>query len=200
MTKLKFLLSLHDKLADLPQSEVEERLNFYSEMIEDRMEEGLSEEEAVAAVGTVDEVAEQIATELSSQKIVNEKEAKPKRKLRAWEIVLIVLGAPIWASLLISVASAVFSAYVTVWAVIVSLWAVFGALVACAPAGVAAGIIFIVGGSVSAGIAMIGAGFVCAGLAIFMFFGCRGATNGVVLLTKKAIFAIKKCFRKKEEA
>ena len=170
MTKLKFVLSLHDKLTDLPQDEVEERISFYSEMIEDRIEEGLSEEDAVAAVGTVDEIAEQIAAEISSQKTVKEK-ARPKRKLRTWEIVLIVLGAPIWASLLISVASGVFSAYVTVWAVIVSLWAIFGALVACAPAGVAAGIIFIVGGSVAAGLAMIAAGFVCAGLSIFMFFG-----------------------------
>ena len=57
MTKLKFLLSLHDKLSDLPQNEVEERLSFYSEMIEDRMEEGVSEEEAVSARGSVDEIA-----------------------------------------------------------------------------------------------------------------------------------------------
>ena len=53
MTKLQFLLALHDKLTGLPRDEVEERLNFYSEMIEDRMEDGLSEEEAVAAIGSV---------------------------------------------------------------------------------------------------------------------------------------------------
>lgn len=47
MTKIKFLLSPHNKLAGLPQDEVEERLNFYSEMIEDRIEEGLSEEKTV---------------------------------------------------------------------------------------------------------------------------------------------------------
>ena len=64
MTKLQFLLALHDKLASLPQKEVEERLNFYSEMIEDRMEDGLSEEQAVAAVGATDEIAAQIAAEI----------------------------------------------------------------------------------------------------------------------------------------
>ena len=37
MTKLKFLLSLHERLRDFPQDEVEERLGFYSEMIEDRV-------------------------------------------------------------------------------------------------------------------------------------------------------------------
>ena len=43
MTKLDFLMQLHSKLEKLPQDELEERLNFYSEMIDDRMEEGLSE-------------------------------------------------------------------------------------------------------------------------------------------------------------
>ena len=51
MTKLKFLLLLNERLSHLPSKEVEERLAFYSEMIEDRMEEGLSEEEAVSEVG-----------------------------------------------------------------------------------------------------------------------------------------------------
>ena len=50
MTKMQFLLSLHDKLTGLPRDEVEQRLNFYSEMIEDRMEEGLSEEEQYASL------------------------------------------------------------------------------------------------------------------------------------------------------
>ena len=46
MTKLSFLFSLREKLSALPTEEAEERLRSYSEMIEDRMEEGLSEEEA----------------------------------------------------------------------------------------------------------------------------------------------------------
>ena len=80
MTKIKFLLSLHDKLSGLPQDEVEERLNFYSEMIEDRIEEGFSEEDAVAAVGSVDEIAEQIVAQIPLSKMAMEK-IKPKRKL-----------------------------------------------------------------------------------------------------------------------
>ena len=63
MTKLKFLLALNERLSSLPRTEVEERLGFYSEMIEDRMEEGLSEEESVACIGSVDEIAAQILSE-----------------------------------------------------------------------------------------------------------------------------------------
>ena len=199
MTKLKFILSLNDRLSGLPRDEVEERLNFYSEMIEDRMEEGLSEEEAVAAVGSVDEIAKEIVAEIPLTKIAKEK-IKPRRKLRAWEIVLLVLGAPIWASLLVAAISVIVSVYAVIWAVIVSLWAVFGALVGCSAGGVLGGTVLAIGGSALSGIAMIGASAVCAGLAIFLFFGCSFVTGGTLWLTKKIILSIKNCFIKKEEA
>ena len=39
MTKQEFLAELRRGLSGLPQNDIEERLNFYSEMIDDRMEE-----------------------------------------------------------------------------------------------------------------------------------------------------------------
>lgn len=199
MTKLKFLLSLHDKLSDLPQNEVEERLSFYSEMIEDRMEEGLSEEEAVSAIGSVDEIASQIVADIPLTKIVKEK-IKPPKKLKTWEIILLVLGSPIWLSLAIAAISVIFSLYVSLWAVIISLWAVYGSLIGCAIGFIIAGIgIFITGNDLT-GIAMLGAGLVCTGLSVFMFYGCKAITNGTLLLTKKIALGIKKSFIKKEEA
>jgi len=198
MTKLKFLLSLHDRLSGLPQDDVEERLNFYSEMIEDRMEEGLSEEEAVSAVGSVDEIAVQIIADIPLIKITKEK-IKPKRRLKAWEIVLLVLGSPIWLSLLIAAFAVILSLYVSLWSVIISFWAVFASLIGCAFGGIIAGLGFALGNNRLTGIAMIGAGIVCVGLAIFLFFGCRAATKGALLLTKKIVFGIKTRFVKKEE-
>ena len=50
MNKLEFIAELRDRLSGLPQGEVEERLSFYSEMIDDRMEDGVSEKEAVLCV------------------------------------------------------------------------------------------------------------------------------------------------------
>ena len=48
MGKDAFLAQLRKGLAGLPQKDIEERLTFYSEMIDDRMEEGLSEEEVIS--------------------------------------------------------------------------------------------------------------------------------------------------------
>ena len=94
MNKIQFLMVLQDRLCGLPQEDIEERLNFYGEMIDDRVEEGLSEEEAVADVGDVDQIVDQILQEVLLIKIVKEK-ITPKRKLKVLEIILLSLGSPI---------------------------------------------------------------------------------------------------------
>ena len=101
MNKQEFLEELREELMGLPQDEIEERLDFYSEMIEDRMEEGLSEEVAVAEIGIPAEIAAQIIEDIPLTRFVVEK-VKPKRKLKVWEIVLLVLGSPIWVPLLLA--------------------------------------------------------------------------------------------------
>ena len=199
MTKQDFLASLGKGLSGLPKDDIEERLSFYGEMIDDRIEEGLSEKEAVFAVGSTQDIVAQVVADTSLAKIAKEK-LKPKRRLKAWEIVLLVLGSPIWLSLGISVIAVIFSLYVVLWSVIVSLWAVFASLVGCSIGGALACVIFTVGGNGTSGLAMLAAGFVCAGFAIFMFYGCQAATKGTLILTKKTAIWIKNCFRGKEEA
>ncbi len=199
MSKQEFLTRLRKGLSGLPQGDIEERLAFYSEMIDDQMEEGLSEEEAVSAVGTVDEIVTQVVAETPLAKIAKER-IKSKRRLSAGEIVLLTLGSPIWLSLGISAFAVILSLYISIWAVIVSLWAVFVSLAACSIGGVLSCIIFAIGGNVATGIAMLAAGIVCAGLSIFSFYGCKAATKGILILTKKMAIGIKNCFIKKEEA
>lgn len=199
MNKQEFIADLKAKLGGLPKQDVDERLNFYSEMIDDRIEEGLSEEAAVADIGSVDEIASQIVADIPLAKIAKEK-IKSKRKLKAWEIVLLAVGSPIWLSLAVVAIAIILTVYIVLWTAIVALWAVFASLVACVAGGIAAGVIFICQSNALSGIAIIGLSFVCAGLSIFMFFGCSAATRGTVLLTKKIVLSIKKCFIKKEEA
>lgn len=193
MNKQEFLAELRKGLHGLPPNDIEERLTFYSEMIDDRMEEGITEGEAVSGIGTVDEVISQIVTETSLSKLVKEK-VRPKRALRMWEIVLLTLGSPIWLSLLLAVFAVIFAVYVTVWSVIVALWAVELALISGVICGVLSFVILIVQVNVAAGIAMLGAGIACAGLSIFLFFGCKETTKGLLFLTKKMISGIKSIF------
>ncbi len=65
MTRDEFLNRLGELLACLPADQVRETQEFYAEAIADRMEDGMTEAEAVAAMGTLGEVAEATLDELA---------------------------------------------------------------------------------------------------------------------------------------
>ncbi|MBP3672344.1 MAG: DUF1700 domain-containing protein [Oscillospiraceae bacterium] len=90
MNKTAFLDELRAQLKQLPKKERQQYIDYYAEMIDDRMEDGISEEEAVAALGSPEEIAAQILADAPQ---------KQAHKFRVWEIVLIVLGSPIWLTL-----------------------------------------------------------------------------------------------------
>ena len=198
MNKKEFLSRLRKGLAGLPQSDIVERLSFYSEMIDDRMEEGLSEEDAVLAVGDVQDIVSQIVGDIPLGKLAKER-LKAKGRLKPWEIVLLVLGSPIWLSLAVAAVAVVFSLYISVWSVIVSLWSVFGCLAACAFGVAVGGIVLACSGHTTPGVAMIAAGILCAGLSIFVFYGSKAATGGILKLTQTTVLGMKNRFVKKEE-
>lgn len=198
MTKLEFLTALRAGLCGLPQSDIDERVAFYAEMIDDRMEEGLSESEAVSAVGSVEDVVDQIVADTPLTRLVQENMLS-RRRLSIGVIVLLVLGSPVWLSLLIAAFAVVLSLYAVLWSVIVALWSVFASVAGCAVGGLFGGIAFVCGGYVPSGLAMIAAVLVCGGLSVFTFYGCRAATGGAVLLTKQMVLSIKRaCMRKGE--
>ncbi len=117
---------------------------------------------------------------------------------KPWIIILLVLGSPIWISLLVAGVAAIFSIYISLWAIIISFWAVFASFIAFSLYGLVAGICFISIGNALIGTALVGAGIVCAGLTVLSFFGCHAVTNGTILLTKKVARCIKNRFVKKE--
>ena len=197
MNKQEFLDQLRLELSGLPKEDLEERLNFYSEMIDDRIEDGLSEEEAVNEIGPSEEIASQIIAETPLSIIVKER-VKPKRRLKAWEIVLLILGAPLWIPLLIAAFAVLFSLYIVLWSLVIALWAIDVAFIAASVAGIAGGCILLIKGERLSALMSFSIGLIMAGLSIFLFFGCKAATKGTVVLTKKMGLGIKTLFLAKE--
>ena len=196
MTKIQFMLALNEKLSALPKNEIEERLTFYSEMIDDRIEEGMSEEEAVAAIGDTDEIAKGIMAESSQVK----PEGKTKRRLSGLEITLLVLGIPVWVPLISAAFVVSLSLYVSAWAILISLWACFGVLAIGSPYLLALGIVQIIGSQPITGIALIGAALACIGITVFAFYGCLALSKLTVKLTAWSFKRIARLFSKKEVA
>ncbi len=199
MNKLEFLLELGKALEGLPCEDVEERLSFYGEMIDDKIEEGVSEEDAVAEIGSAEKIAENIISDYPLSKLVKRK-VKSQRKLGAWEIVLLAIGSPIWVSLAIAALAVILSLCAVMWSLVAVVWSVFASFAACVIGGITGGTILIACGNLLSGLLLVGAGLACGGLAIFSFFGCIATTKGMAYLTKRIFLVIKKMFIKKGDS
>lgn len=194
MKKQEFLDELRNRLQGLPPDDLDDRISFYGEMIDDLMDEGKSEEEAVADIGTVDDIVNEIVKDTPLVKLVKEK-IKPKRKLKAWEIVLLILGFPLWFPLVLTALILCLVAYLLIWILVIVCYVVELSLSVAATAAPVLMIIQAVnGGSV---VVYLGLWLMCLGGAILLFLGCIGATKLTLKLSKKIITSIKKAFVKK---
>lgn len=198
MTKIQFILALRDKLEKLPREDRDKALEYYSELIDDRMEDGLTEEQAVAAIGSVDAVAEQILSDIPVTKLVKEKLGR--KKMEPWVIVLLIVGAPLWLSLLAGVASGIFGLYAGVFAVIVALFAVSVSLGACAPVALLLGVHFLIKQGIAVALVWWGIALLFAGLAIFFWISGHYSAKGCIWVSKKFWLWIKSLFLRKEAA
>ncbi len=166
MKKTEFLSQLRQKLSILPQHDVEKTLEYYSEMIDDYIEGGYSQEAAVAKMGSVNDVAAQILA--GERTPVYQAPIAQKQKKNSLVIWLLILGFPVWLPLLITAFCVLLTlaivlgtlAMVVPWSLVVSFGAsALGLLLATA--------IVLTGEGIAAAVLTLGAAFVLAALCIF---------------------------------
>ena len=178
MNKSEFLNLLESELEELPDIEIKKSLTYYSEMIDDRVEDGESESDAVATLGSVDEIVKSVISQTPLSEQIEEP-VKQKNRFSVPVIILIILGSPIWLSILLALFSVILSLYATIASIIIALYSVVAALL-LGGAGAVLGSPIIMYSNIHTGIAVIGAGFIMFGLGIFMAYG-------TVILTKLTI-------------
>lgn len=198
MTKLEFLDMLAGRLNAFDKAEIENWLKYYGEIIDDRVEDGQSEEEAVASLGDIDEIVNMILLDTPIIKIA--KSRLNRKTLRGWEIAMLIIGFPLWFPLIVAAAAVILSGYISLWAVIISLWACVGAVVASGVGVLASGIISVFSFNLFSGFALIGAALICAGLSIFAFYGVKRLTECIVFFTKRIFLWVKNRLVGREEA
>lgn len=199
MDKLDFLLALDKRLGVLSETDRRASLDYYSEILDDLVEGGMTETDAVASLGSVDAIAEEILMDIPLPKLVKAK-MKGKKPLSGLEITLLIVGFPIWLPILISVFAVIFAVYISLWAVVISLYATDLALAASAPASLLCAVLLFIAGQPSAALLFLGAALVLAGLAILLLFGCNATAKGMWKLCRLTLRGTKACFiRKKGE-
>ena len=193
MNKEQFLAAIRAQINCLPREDVEKSLDYYREMLDDRMEDGLTEEEAVAAMGPVDEIAAQILLDTPLPRLVRAT-VTPDRALRAWEIVLLAVGSPVWVPLALAALCVFGAVYLVLWSLVACLYAVDLSFAAGGVGGVVSSVFLVCTGFPVQALLFLGAGLLCAGLAIALFLGSNRAAAGAARLGKAIVLWVKSLF------
>ena len=194
MNKTEFSTALRRALGKLPSYEVEQSIAFYSEMIDDRVEDGMSEADAVAALGPIDAIAAQIIAETPA---IPKAIAKANTGSRTLNIVLLAVFSPIWVPIALALVMAVLMVYLSIWMVIVALWMTVVTLLLCGPVGIVGFVWCLSTGYPLTATWLLGCGLAAAGVGLFALFGVLAASKGLVQLTHMFACWIKGLFVKK---
>lgn len=199
MTKNDFLMSLKHKLSGLPEEDLNERIDFYSEMIDDKIEDGISEERAVIEIGSIDEISSQIIKEVPLRKIVKEK-IRFKKKRKVFESVLLIVGSPVWVPILIAILAVTISLYLTMWVVLGCFYVTSISMFISAIGGFIMAVAQMISGNYPTGVLFIGAALFLIGLGILMILATRLVAKGFLILTQKTVKSLKQLLINKGDA
>lgn len=189
MSKIEFLEELRSKLKGLPKEDIDERIEFYSEAIDDRIEEGKTEEEAIKEIGTVDEVVREIAEDTPLLELVKKK-IKPKKERTEGEIILILLGFPVWLPIILSLLVIALVCYLLIWVLVIVTYSIEISLISVGVFGTIGSLFMVFAGGFQA--SNLALGLFSLGAACLFYFVCVKATKLTIKLSNKIFTGIKK--------
>ena len=195
MSRDAFIGELRHRMAGLPQQTVERTVEYYGELIADSVEDGLTEEEAVARLGSLDEIVASVVKDTPLTQIVQTRVQERKKKgSSGWVIALLILGAPVWLPVLIAVLAVLFALFIALWAVVIALWAVVAAVILTGFVALVAGVVELCRLHLAQGLVLLGGGLMCLGLCALLFLLMKLLTVGTVKLCRWLWVGIKSLF------
>lgn len=174
MTRNEFISSLSARLHSIPGTERQKALDWYSELICDRMEE-MPEADAVSGIGSVDEIADEILSQYrqnttavhSSDSTEPQSRRSPDKGVNtALVIFAAVVLSPIWLPLLITGLSLALVAVLLVWCAVVTVGVMLVSAAAVGAVGLVYGFwaLFVI--NPAYGLLVLGTALISAGLTL----------------------------------
>ena len=190
MTKQEFLQGLETRLRQENIANVDSVLDFYDEMISDRMEEGMSEEDAVAKNEDIESIVNSMNLEKSMPNLIKDTiakkhdNAKKNNKSASWTV-LLVIGAPIWIPLALAYMAVVFSFIVCIFSLLLAYFAIaLSFSVSSILYFIGAFTVFIGNVTFAGCVFMIGTSLLLGGISVFMWIGAKSVTRQILDFTK----------------
>jgi len=190
MTKQEFLQGLETRLQQENIANVDSVLDFYDEMISDRMEEGMSEEDAVAKNEDIESIVNSMNLEKSMPNLIKDTiakkhdNAKKNNKSASWTV-LLVIGAPIWIPLALAYMAVVFSFILCIFSLLLAYFAIaLSFSVSSILYFIGAFTVFIGNVTFAGCVFMIGTSLLLGGISVFMWIGAKSVTREILDFTK----------------
>ena len=171
MKRKEFNKRLRKNLKRVGKTEREEVVNYYNEMIDDRIESGKTEEEAIAELGLPEDLAKKTLNEnVPDVKPNGEASESKNRGMTALVIALVIVCSPVLLSLVICAAA------IALGLVVAALSVVLSVIVACAGLAVGGIVVAVYGvcaifGDFGYGLMNIGGGLFASALGALAIIG-----------------------------
>lgn len=194
MNKAEFLDTLRRALSQLPPEELEKQIAYYEELFADMQEDGLSEQEAAAKLGDPTQIAQELLIELPLGTLVKSC-VKSAGRLSGLNIVLLVLGFPVWFPLLLSFGAVLLAVLIVLWSLVLSFGVVvlaLGIVAVAAPIGLFVKLVS------ASPLLLIGSALIAGGLCVLGALALKPLCRGMAKLCAAIFKGIKSLFIKKE--
>lgn len=195
MNKNEFLDRLEKELASLPDSDIDRALIDYESYIDEKLGEGMEEEAIIESLGTPQEAAAEIIADTPPVRKLIGKIKTPNPYLNT---VILVLGFPVWFSLLAVCGSVIMAAFAAIWSVVILLTAVVVILFAAAVIGFIGYILYALKFGPEMSKVFLGFSLTSAGLGILFHVGFGWLNHLLVGLTGKMAVLVNGLFRRAE--
>ena len=197
MNRQNFFIELNLLLKKMPAAERQQALNYYEEIIDDTIEDGFTEEEAVSRLGDINALAESIYAEHENSLPVFIPARRRRSPLTA---VLLVLGFPVWGSLLLA-AFALFLSVIVLICVPPIVFAVLTLAFLAASLVAILGSFLLMGSGILQAVFQLGIGIIFLGLSALSFIAFYYSLKGTAAAFGGTFNLIKnKLHRKRTEA
>ena len=179
MQRNEFLKALGRALRPLRADERKRYLANYAELLDDKLETGMSEEAAIAELGDPAELARPILADAEEQGAL-----RPRRS--PLTLCLLALGSPVWLALLAAGLAVLLALYMAAWTLVLAAYAVELALLVVLPAAVIY-VVANVASNLPFSVFVLGLGLASAAVAIALWRPLRRLVSGFAVASASAV-------------
>ena len=192
----EYLSALAAELSQLPEAERKKQISYYEELFADMKEEGLGEEEIAEKLGSPKKAAEEILAEVPLSMLIKSR-VKPKKGWTVLNVILLILGAPVWLPIALALVAVILAIYIVIWSVVVVLFCAVLAIFAAGIFGLFMAVFNLIPASFSV-LLILGVSLICLGLIVPALWVAIAATKGICKLTGRIARWIRSLFIRKE--